>query len=101
MSAVLKLNREKGITVVLITHHMDEAAMAQRVIVMSRGRVALEGTPKEVFSKVDEIKSLSLLPPQTVELLWRLDKKGYSLPLDRLSVSECADTLEAFLKAKD
>ena len=101
MSAVLKLNREKGITVVLITHHMDEAAMAQRVIVMSRGKVALEGTPKEVFSKVDEIKSLSLLPPQTVELLWRLDKNGYSLPLDRLSVSECADTLEAFLKAKD
>ncbi|MEA4920055.1 MAG: energy-coupling factor transporter ATPase [Clostridiaceae bacterium] len=98
MNTVLRLNRERGITVVLITHHMDEAALAGRVIVMSDGKVAMSGTPKEVFSKVEEIKKLSLLPPQTIDLLYRLDKTGYDLPLDALSVKECADVLQNFLK---
>ncbi len=98
MNTILQLNREKGITVVLITHHMDEAAQAGRVIVMSGGKVAMEGTPREVFARVDEIRDLALLPPQTIDLLHHLRSAGYDLPLDALSVEECADVLEAFLK---
>jgi len=98
MQTILQLNREKGITVILITHHMDEAAQAGRVIVMSDGKVAMEGTPAEVFARVDEIRALSLLPPQTIDLLHRLQASGYDLPLDALSVEACADVLETFLK---
>ena len=85
-------------TVVLITHHMDEAALAQRVIVMSGGKVALEGTPREVFARVEEIHSLALLPPQTIDLAYRLRQHGYDLPLDALTVEEAADMLEKFLR---
>ena len=99
MNVVQQLNRERGMTVVLITHHMDEAARAGRVIVMNEGRVALEGTPTEVFSRVEEIRALSILPPQTMELLWQLRLQGFDLPLDALSVEECADRLEALLRA--
>ena len=98
MNTILELNREKGITIILITHHMDEAAMADRVIVMSGGVVAMEGKPEEVFSRVEEIRDLALLPPQTVDLLHRLRAAGYDLPLDALSVEACADVLEKFLK---
>ena len=98
MQTVLQLNREKGITVILITHHMDEAAQAGRVIVMSDGKVAMEGTPEAVFARVDEIRDLALLPPQTVDLLHRLNKAGFDLPLDALSVEACADVLETFLR---
>ena len=98
MHTIGQLNREKGITVVLITHHMDEAAQAGRVIVMSDGKVAMEGTPEAVFARVDEIRDLALLPPQTVDLLHRLNKAGYDLPLDALSVEACADVLETFLR---
>lgn len=101
MQTVARLNREKGITVILITHHMDEAAMAGRIIVMHEGEVAMEGTPREVFSQVEEIRRLSLLPPQTVDLLWHLRAEGFDLPLEALSVEECADVLEAFLKNKN
>ena len=99
MNVVQQLNRERGMTVVLITHHMDEAARAGRVIVMHEGRVALEGTPTEVFSRVEQIRALSILPPQTMELLWQLRLQGFDLPLDALSVEECADRLEALLRA--
>ena len=98
MNTIGQLNREKGITVVLITHHMDEAAQAGRVIVMSDGKVAMEGTPEAVFARVDEIRALALLPPQTVDLLHRLNKAGFDLPLDALSVEACADVLETFLR---
>ena len=98
MNTILELNREKGITIILIAHHMDEAAMADRVIVMSGGVVAMEGKPEEVFSRVEEIRDLALLPPQTVDLLYRLRAAGYDLPLDALSVEACADVLEKFLK---
>lgn len=99
MSTVLRLNHEKGMTVVLITHHMDEAAMAGRVVVMHGGKVAMDGTPKEVFSHVEEIRGLSLLPPQTVDILYRLRARGYDLPLDALTVEECADVLGNWLKS--
>ncbi len=98
MQTIEKLNREKGITVVLITHHMDEAAMAQRVVVLHRGQVVLDGTPREVFSQVDALHSLGLAAPETVELCWQLNQNGFALPLDGLNAEECAQTLYEVLK---
>ncbi len=99
MDTVLKLNREKGITVVLITHHMDEAAMAQRVVVMAKGKIVADGTPREVFARVDLLHSISLASPDTVELCYALNQSGFTLPLDRLSVEECAQALYESVKA--
>ena len=97
METIKRLNKEQGMTVVLITHHMDEAAQADRVIVMKQGRVALDGTPKEVFSQVEQMQELSLTVPQTVELLHGLNQSGAELALDKLSVEECADELMKYL----
>ena len=93
MDTITKLNREKKITVVLITHHMDEAAQAQRVGVMHQGGIAADGTPKAVFSQVELLHSLGLAAPETVELCWRLNQEGFDLPLDRLDETECAQIL--------
>lgn len=93
MDTVLRLNREKGITIVLITHHMDEAAKAQRVVVLSQGKIAADGTPGEVFSQVELLHSLGLAAPDTVELCWELNKLGFRLPLDSLDPENCAQTL--------
>ena len=97
MNTIQQLNRQQGMTVVLITHHMDEAAMADRVIVMKQGQVALDGSPKEVFSQVDKMHELSLTVPQTVEILHGLNQDGCDLALDKLSVEECADELMKYL----
>ena len=97
LSAVHRLNREKGITVVLITHHMNEAEDADRVIVMDGGKVAMDGTPAQVFTRVDELRSMGLTVPDTVDLLDRLKKDGWELPLDALSVEACADAVFAAL----
>ena len=94
-----RLNREKGITVVLITHHMDEAAKADRVVVLDKGRVAADGTPREVFSQVELLHSIGLAAPETVELCWELNRQGYDLPLDALEPEECAQALYERLKA--
>lgn len=99
VETVSRLNREKGITVVLITHHMDEAAQAQRVVVFSEGKVAADGTPREVFSRVEELHALRLAAPETVELCNELKKKGFDLPLDRLNADECAQALYDAVKA--
>jgi len=99
METVTALNREKKITVVLITHHMDEAAMAQRVVVMSKGQVVADGTPKEVFARVELLHSIRLASPDTVELCWELNRIGFDLPLDKLSVEECAQALYECIKA--
>ena len=88
-----RLNREKGITVVLITHHMDEAAKAQRVVVLDKGKVAADGTPKEVFSQVELLHGIGLAAPETVELCWELNQGGFDLPLDKLDPKECAQAL--------
>ena len=88
-----RLNREKGITVVLITHHMDEAAKAQRVVVLDKGKVAADGTPKEVFSQVELLHDIGLAAPETVELCWELNQEGFDLPLDKLDPKECAQAL--------
>ena len=93
IAAVRKLNRETGMTVVLITHHMDEAALADRVIVMKGGKVALDGTPRQVFSQVERMEELSLTAPQTVLLLRELNRDGAGLSLEALSPEECADQI--------
>ena len=98
MDTVLELNRSKGITVVLITHHMDEAAMAQRVVVMSKGNIVADGAPKEVFSQVELLHSIGLAAPESVELCYELNKYGFDLPLDRLDPKECAQTLYERMK---
>ena len=99
METIKRLNHEKGITVVLITHHMDEAAQADRVVVMHKGRVAADGTPKEVFSQVELLHQIGLAAPDSVELCWELKKAGFDLPLDKLNPEECAQALYDFLKA--
>ena len=99
METVGRLNREKGITVVLITHHMDEAAQAQRVVVLHKGKVAADGTPQQVFSKVELLHGIGLAAPETVELCWELDQQGFDLPLDKLSTEECAQALYDAVKA--
>ena len=88
-----RLNREKGITVVLITHHMDEAAKCQRVVVLHKGKVAADGDPKEVFARVELLHDIGLAAPETVELCYELNKEGFDLPLDRLEPEECAQIL--------
>ena len=98
LSTVHRLNREKGITVVLITHHMDEAEGAGRVIVMNDGRVDLDGTPQEVFRQVNRLRHLGLTVPDTVDLLDRLRRRGWDVPLDALGVEECAAAVAAALK---
>ena len=99
MDTIERLNREKGITVILITHHMDEAACAQRVIVMDKGAVALDGTPGEVFSQVEKLHAIGLAAPETVELCHNLNNYGFALPLNCLNAEECAQVLYEKLKA--
>ena len=98
METISRLNQEKDITVVLITHHMDEAAQAQRVVVLHKGKVALDGDPREVFAQVDTLHSIGLAAPETGELCWELNKEGFDLPLERLNAEECAQTLYEELK---
>lgn len=93
IDTVLRLNREQGITVVLITHHMVEAERADRVIVMNDGEVAMDGMPRQVFSQVERLHELGLAAPDTVELLYRLRQDGVDVPLESLTVGECADTI--------
>ena len=98
METILRLNQQKNITVVLITHHMEEAAQAQRVVVMHKGKVILDGPPTEVFTHVDELHRVSLAAPDTVELCKLLNDNGFDLPLDRLDPEECAQMLYEALK---
>jgi energy-coupling factor transport system ATP-binding protein len=99
METILKLNREKGITVVLITHHMDEAAQAQRVVVLHKGDVAADGTPEEVFSQVELLHDIRLAAPETVELCYALNREGFRLPLNQLDTEKCAQALYAEVMA--
>ena len=93
ISTIERLNRDEGITVVLITHHMNEAEHADRVIVMNEGRVAMDGAPREVFAQVEKLKSIGLTVPDTVELLYELRGAGCDLPLTAFTVDECADAI--------
>ena len=93
METIARLNREKGITVVLITHHMDEAARADRIVVIHRGIIRADGAPKAVFSNIEYMHELGLAAPETVELCHELNKLGFKLPLDLLETEDCAQTL--------
>ena len=93
ISTIERLNRDEGITVVLITHHMNEAEHADRVIVMNEGCVAMDGAPREVFAQVEKLKSIGLTVPDTVELLYELRGAGCDLPLTAITVDECADAI--------
>ena len=93
VSIVEKLSREQNITVILITHHMDEAICADRVIAMDDGKIIADGAPKDVFTKIDLLQSVGLTAPQTTLLLKALDDDGCALPLDALSVDDCAQVL--------
>ena len=97
METIHKLNKEHGITVVLITHHMDEAAQADRLVVMAKGKVVADGAPKEVFQEVEKLKAVGLAVPETVELCWQLRQAGVDAPLDALSDGECAQALYKLL----
>ena len=98
MRTIKELNRTKGVTVVIITHHMDEAAQADRLVVMAKGKVVADGTPKEVFKDVEGLKAVGLTVPETTELMWQLRKEGLDVPLDALSDEECAQALYELLK---
>ena len=98
LRTVHRLNRERGITVVLITHHMDEAAEADRVVVIDRGAIAMDAAPREIFRQVDRLHELGLASPETVELLHDLNAHGMDLPLDAITVEECADAIASALK---
>jgi len=100
MRTISTLNRESGVTIVLITHHMDEAAQCGRVVVMDSGKIIADGAPKKVFADVELMRSVGLASPQTVELAYELRKLGYDMPLDRLSVDECAEAAAAIFAGR-
>ena len=98
IKTIRQLNRDYGITVVLITHYMDEAAQADRVVVMSKGKIEKIGTPREIFSQVAWVKSLALDVPQTSDLAYQLNQRGYNLSTEAISIEECAAQLYKFLE---
>lgn len=98
LETIRQLNSEYGITVVLITHHMDEAAQAQRLVVMSDGKMIADGPPREVFQDVDGLRAAGLAVPDTVQLLYELRQEGLDVPLDAISDEECAQVLTDLLK---
>ena len=97
MATIKDLNRRAGVTVVLITHHMDEAAQADRLVVMSKGKIVADGTPKAVFQNVEELRSIGLTVPEPVALMWELHQAGLDVPLDVLTDEECAQALYSLL----
>ncbi len=101
MATVRDLNQRVGVTVVLITHHMDEAAQADRVIVMSQGKVAADGSPRQIFQQVELLRSLGLSVPEPVALMWELRQAGLDVPLDVLNDDECVQALQKLLTQGD
>ena len=97
LRTIKQLNRASGVTVVLITHHMDEAAQADRLVVMAKGKVISDGEPRKVFQDVEGLKAVGLTVPHTTELLWQLRQEGLDVPLDALSDEECAQALYELL----
>ncbi len=93
LSIIDDLNKKHGITVILITHHMNEAALSDRIIVMDNGKIVMDGSPREIFPNIETLKALSLNVPQTVELIAELNKNGFSIPLDNITVDECVDAI--------
>ena len=100
LETIHKLNRENNVTMVLITHHMEEASRSDRVVVMNQGLVVAEGKPKEIFIQVELLRSIGLAVPQTVELMYELRKQGIHVPFDTLEVDECAAVLFNYICGK-
>lgn len=98
MKTIKMLNEEKGVTIVLITHYMDEAAQAQRVVVMDSGKIIIDDVPKKVFSQVEKIKEVGLDVPQVTELVYNLRKAGFDLDPEIITEDECVEALAAILK---
>lgn len=100
VAAMKRLNKEMGMTVVTITHYMNEAIEADRIIVMNQGEVLMDGTPEEIFTNVEKLKSVSLSVPQVTELLYQLDSDGYNFPRGILHAMDAADEIERFLRGQ-
>lgn len=98
LSTIKMLNKEKGMTVILITHYMDEAVQADRVIVMKKGKIIMDDIPKKVFARAEELKVLGLDVPQVTELTHMLNTQGFNLPDDIIDLEECASELIKYLK---
>ena len=98
MKTIKMLNREKNVTIVLITHYMEEAAQADRVVVIDSGEIIIDGKPKQVFSQVQTLRNLGLDVPQVTELCFELRKAGVEIPQDIITEEECAEALYALLK---
>ena len=101
ISTLLKLNKEKGITVVLITHYMEEAEKSDRVVVMNDGEIIGDGLPKEIFKNVELLKSVGLDVPQTTELLYELQKNGFDVKTDVISIEETAEMIKSALHLEE
>jgi len=99
METILKLKAQKNMTVVLITHYMDEAALADRVIVLDDGKLVIDDVPKKVFSQVELLKNLGLDVPQVTEFAYELNKAGIDIDYDVLTVTECADRIMDYVRS--
>lgn len=97
IDTIIKLNRQSGVTVVLITHHMDEAAQADWLVVMDQGQVIADGVPSVVFQDVEGLRKVGLTVPETVGLLYELKQAGMDIPLDALSIEDCAAAIKKAL----
>ena len=100
MNTVRKLNKEENITVIMITHFMEEAALADRIVVMDHGEAVMEGTPKEIFSQVEKLKKIGLDVPQTTELLYCMKKSGFEFRDDLLTIDECVNEIMSVFKTR-
>ncbi len=101
VDTVIKLNKQKGMTVVLITHYMEEAENADRVLVMNDGVIIADGTPKEIFKNVKQLKSVGLDVPQTTELLYALSQNGFNVTTDVISIKEAAQSIARALHSEE
>ena len=101
ISTLLKLNKEKGITVILITHYMEEAENADRVVVMNDGEIISNGRPRDIFKNVELLKSVGLDVPQTTELLYELQKNGFEVTTNVISIKETADMIASALHLEE
>ena len=93
LDTVTRLNRQEGITVILVTHHMEECIGANRLLVMSGGKILMDGSPREIFPRVEEMEAAHLGVPDTTRLLYALNREGRSLPLEAITTEECAQAL--------
>ena len=100
IATIKKLQKEKNITVVLITHYMNEAVEADRIIVMNEGEIIADGTPEKIFTEVEKLQSVSLSVPQVTELLYELEKDGFDFPRGILHAMDAADVIDNYLKDK-